>query len=225
LELGELIDALRNLRPAADAGRRREEPEWLFNEEYGRYVVSRRLPGFTLLDNPPSGPEYPVASGIDGSSRLLYFSRGVVAVASVTLFRRIRGIHLYYTYPDIPGASSGKPPDLGVAVAAYQPSPPSAPEIRGLVRFRPPSYSWSSLPGIVRDSLYRYDAGYSSKMMESELRMLQENAMLSWCNDNEGGEELVLIDGPLFSTPGIFERMDLLRRGERAERVRVYLES
>ncbi len=219
-----LVDVMSRPQPYRAPGPA-EGPEWLFEEGFGRIVVSRRLHGFSFSRAPDAGRLHRIVAGIDGSSRVLYFAHGNVALAATTLLYGSAGAQIYYTYPPLrPFNTSREKPVLDAPFLAFQPAPLDAPEVLGGVRLRPPSYRRTGVGEFLRDALYRYDAEYSTKMMENEVRVLQENAMVAWALQRLGPGSLLVVDGPIFSTPGIFERMRELL-GEKPSRLRVYLES
>ncbi len=219
-----LVDVMRRPHPARPAGPV-EGPDWLFEEGFGRIVVSRKLEGFSLSRAEPGPRMHREIAGVDGSSRVLYFAHGNVALAVTTLLYGSGGAHIYYTYPPLrPFNTSRERPALGAAVLAFQPAPVDAPETVSGVRLRPPSYRGARVGEFLREAFYRYDAEYSTKMMENEVRVLQENEMIGWASSRLGTGSLLMVDGPLFNTPGIFERMRELL-GEKPSRLKVYLES
>ncbi len=202
-----------------------EGPEWLFEEGFGRIVVSKKLRNYAFSRAPEAGRLHRVVAGIDGSSRVLYFAHGNVALSATTLLYGSAGASIYYTYPPLrPFNTSRERPGIETQFLAFQPAPLDAPEVLGGIRFRPPSYRKTRVGEFLRAALYRYDAEYSTKMMENEVRVLQENAMAAWALQRLGPGSLLIVDGPLFSTPGIFERMKELL-SEKPSRLRVYLES
>lgn len=219
-----LVDVMSRPQPPRVPGPA-EGPDWLFEEGFGRIVLSRKLRGYSFFKAPEAGRRHRIVAGVDGSSRVLYFAHGNVALATVTLLYGSAGTQIYYTYPPLrPFNTSREKPGLDAPFLAFQPAPLDAPEVLGGIRLRPPSYRKTGVGEFLRNALYRYDAEYSTKMMENEVRVLQENAMIAWALQRLRPGSLLVVDGPIFSTPGIFERMKELL-GEKPSRLRVYLES
>ncbi len=153
---------------------------------------------------PPGGGYY----AVDGSHRVLEFSRITMVVSSVAVGYR-DGCVLGATYPD-----SGSWPYIALrrlAPRGQPPEPLSAGPLPGglpLVATRPLVDARSFLDLInvtnsrVRERLMSltYGHGYSRQTMADENRTMLENSALEWCVRQ--GAHRIILDGPLYMIPG-----------------------
>jgi len=206
-------------RPASigGAGVMEEDRE---DAAHGRVVWSR-LPGPSLLGQRldslvhqlPEPPGRLEAYGLDGSSQQLEAATLLLGVYSVAV-SHVSSIVLVGSYPDtgaLPRLELGQEPvvSLGLGYAASA-------SFGGLVADSPlvdPRVYASLLPGCSGGSRPAYCRaiaeldywnGFNRQTMLDENRLWLENRALEWLLDWAPGGSLVLVDGPVFNTPGLF---------------------